>query len=314
MSTARAVLVAATALGALALPAAAWGAYAPKLDLRFDTRVAGAAPAVTSTMRQASGEEATRSIAARFPPGFTLNPGFAVVGCSGADVAANACTESSRLGQVDVVSMLGTATGPVHLTDDFRLFVPLRSLGFTVSVFGTIRALDDGSAEMLINDLPPVSATQARIALDGGPRAIFVNPRTCGRYTVGTRFVSHSGAAVAQSLPLDIEGCRVPPAVTSLRVTRRRVRLGARTTLSWRLAQPVRRTDVALQRMRGGVWRDLGTVRRGGAAGRHTLAVGRRWRGRALRAGRHRLVLRAIAADGGLSRARSVAFTVLARR
>jgi hypothetical protein len=57
-----------------------------------------------------------------------------------------------------------------------------------------------------------------------------------------------------------------------------------------------------------------GALRRTTSAGAHRLTFRARLRGRALRAGRYRLVLRATDAAGNHSTARRLAFTVVAGR
>ena len=311
MTGARRVAAALATLGVLAAPSTATGAYAPTAELAFDTYAPAVPPAVTSTMRQAAGEDPTRTIAARFPFGFTYNPALAVAGCGAADEMAATCPESSRLGTANVESPLGRAVGSVHLTTDFRLFVPLRALNgaYTQRVVGTIRALDDGSAEISFDNLPAVPVTESRIALQGGSRSIFVTPRDCGRYTVTTRFVSHAGAEVRRDLPVDISGCPVTPRIEALSVAPRRLRTGRRARVTWRLSTRARRTDVRLYRARRGLWRQVGGVRGPAAGGRNSLRIGPRFGGRRLRPGRHRLVLRAIG-DRAVSRARAVGFVV----
>ena len=301
------------ALGMLALPGPAAAAYEPKLELAFDSYAAGHAPAVTSVMRQSLGEEATRTIAARFPLDFTFNPTFAVAGCNAEQEQAADCPESSRLGLATVESPFGHGEGVVYLTTDFRLFVPFRAYGplYQYNVTGAIHGYDDG-AEIVFDGLPNVQVTEARIALDGGQRAIFINPRRCGAYSAGARFVSQSGVQVETTLPVSITGCSEALAISGARVHPRRVTAGGRPTLSWQLSRAAAFTEVALFRAARGLWRELASVRGPAAAGQNELRLPSRWRHRLQRPGRYRLRLRARAADAVISKASMTAFVIAA--
>jgi hypothetical protein len=302
------------ALVALVAPGVAAAIYRPTLALSFDRYGPAQAPAVTAIMRQRLGEDATRTIASRFPPDFTYNPDFAVVGCDAAHERAATCPPESRLGSVDIVSPLGRAGGGVYLTSDFRLFVPVSALGgiYRAPIDGKIHALADGSPEIVFDGLPKAPVTEARIALDGGPRAIFITPRRCGRYSAGARFVGYGGTQVALTLPLQISGCVAALGLDRVRVAPRRVLPGRRPRLSWRLSRAALRTELTLFRAKRGEWRELATTRAPAAAGRNQLRLPRRWRSPLRRVGRFRLVLRATAADGVVSRARTARFRVVA--
>jgi hypothetical protein len=306
------VVPAVLVLGALAAPGSAGAVYKPVVQLAFDTYAPAAAPAVTAVVTQASGEDTTRTIAARFPPGFTLNPGLAVTGCPAPAVASGSCPETSRVGSASVQTPYGPGSGGIYLTDDFRLFAHMIGLGglAEVRVLGAIRALDDGSAEITFDGLPRTPILESRLALDGGARGIFLNPRRCGRYEAGARFVSHAGEQVAAVLPLEITGCAPVPRITSVRVSPQRIQARRRAVLSWRLDRAASVTDVTLFRLAGTSWRQLGTASAPAAAGTNRLVIGRRFSGRVLRAGTYRLVLRARAGDGAVSRARAARMVV----
>lgn len=307
--TRRTALLALAAAMAAAVPSGADAAYSPTLELTFDRYEPAIAPAVTAVMRQQSGEDTTRTIAARFPPEFTLNPAFAVSGCTPAREQSDSCPPESRLGAVSIMSSFGPASGTLFLAEDFRIVASIQALGGLVRqrLTGRVRALDDGSPEVVFDDLPAVPVTESRIALDGGPRSIFITPRRCGRHEVGARFVSHDGAEVKMMHPLEIVGCPTP-----LRVAAVRIASGSdgKTIVRWRLTTAAAYTTVELYRRSRGAWRSLGVVRATGAAGRHRITVSPHWRGRRLRVGRHRVALRAITGDGAVSPARYARFAV----
>ena len=305
----RRALVALLACAPLAAAPAAEAAYRPVFSLKLsDTRPA-AAPAVTATLTQAMGESANRRIAVRYPPQFGFNPGFAVTGCTPSQEQADACPQSSRLGSSRAVTALGSFSGPVYITEDFRVLAYLRGLGGAIGqkFEGKLYLGPDGSVETVFDDLPNFSATFSEIAVEGGSRGILLTPRACGNYTVKGTFTSHAGETVTALVPVAIQGCVERPAITGLRARPRRFR--RRTTLSWRLSQPATRTTVSVQRLRRSGWRELRTLVASGRAGRNALRIS----GRRLRPGRYRFVLRAEGPNRLLSRSRSVRATRLRR-
>lgn len=310
--SARVAVAAALVAIALAGPSAAGAAYNPVVSLAFDTSAPAAAPAVTARLIQELGEDTTRTVAARFPPGISLNPRFAVKPCPGPAVESGTCPETSRIGTASVMTLYGPASGGIHLTEDFRLSLQMTALGglVTAPVVGAIRALDDGSAEITFDGLPRVQMTEARIALHGGSRAIFLNPRRCGRYEASARFVSHGGEQVTTVLPLEITGCSDALRITSVRVSPARIGGGRRAVLAWRINRAAAATDLALFRLSGATWRQVGSVSASAAAGANRLVIRRRFGGHTLSGGTHRLVLRARGSDGTVSRGRTVRLVV----
>ena len=161
---------------------------------------------------------------------------------------------------------------------------------------------------MGLEDLPQTPITGARLQLDGGNRGLVLNPRRCGRYDVGVRFASHAGAVVERRFPIEVDGCAATPAIAGVAVAPRRVTAGRSARLSWRLSGAATTQVTLLERSRGRGWRSLGTA----AAAASPFTIGPRWRGRRLRPGRYRIALRALAADGAVSRERTAALRITA--
>ena len=69
----------------LALSGSASAAYAPKLQISLDPATAGAPPAITSVVTQASGETASKTVTVSFPVGFGPQLGAKVNSCQQAD-------------------------------------------------------------------------------------------------------------------------------------------------------------------------------------------------------------------------------------
>ena len=287
----RAALVFAFALATAAAPARA--AYDPHFAVRVDPATPDTAPALTATITQAAGERATQSEHVRFPPQFGFNPDLRVARCTSADEHAGHCPDASRIGNAAAQTMLGDFAGPVYLTSDFRFVTFLRGFGGLVQqeVSGYLVLLADGSVESVLEGLPDIPATMARIAFDAGPRSLILTPRTCGTYTIAGQFTSHAGERADRAAPVQIAGCDSRPRIAEANAVWRRGRL----TVSWRLSEAGSATVVEVQRMtrtaRFVRWRRVRLVRAGAAAGanRVTLRVG---------AGRYQVVVRALSTRG----------------
>jgi hypothetical protein len=289
-------------LGFLLFAPTAEAAYDPAWSFHLsDTRPA-VAPAITSTLSQRSGESATRRVSVRYPPQFGFNPGFSAKGCAPEQEQADACPESSRIGTTRAVTVLGSFSGPVYLTEDFRVLAYLRGLGGAIGrkFEGKLYLESDGSIETVFDDLPNLQATFAEIAVEGGSRGLVLTPRRCGRYILTGSFTSHAGDRVTRTVPIDIADCAERPVISKLRTRPRRFR--RRTTVRWRLSQPASRTSVSVQRLGRAGWRELRTLDGPGRLGANSLRIS----ARRLRPGRYRFVLRAEGRGGMLSRSRSV--------
>jgi hypothetical protein len=309
------------AAAAMAAPGGAAAAYAPTLAVELGSTEPGVAPSLISTMTQSSGESATRTARVRYPPQFGFNPAFAVAGCTPAQEQAGACPEASRIGAARAQTPLGTFSGEVHFTTDFRLVIFLRDATGLIQqkVVGTFRVLEDGSREVVLDNLPNVPSTFSQVALEGGPKGILLNPRNCGTYSVRAQFESHAGEVATSEPSVEIAGCRSGPRITAVRVRPQRFPPSGGSSgkgkggaiVSWRLAETADRTDIALQRRTPESWRQLRTLRGPGDAGRNELRLTGRLHGRALSPGSYRVVLRAIGPDGAISPSRATRFRIL---
>src|SRR4051812_42343347 len=112
-----------TAALTLTLAATASAAYAPKLDVKIDPTTPKSPPAVTSTITQASGETASKTVKVSFPGGFALPPEpVSVGGCTADQEAQRACPEDSKIGAAHATaSVLGL---PVQLDGGVYYGVP----------------------------------------------------------------------------------------------------------------------------------------------------------------------------------------------
>lgn len=284
------------AVGALAVASpATHAAYAPHVDLTVPGAEGPGRPAALSTtITQAQGEEATRTVEATLPGTFGFNAAFAARGCPAADEQAGRCPASSRIGTVAADSSFGSATGPLYLTEDFRLHGVIEAYGglFRFPVDGVMEVLPGQRIVVRFAELPPVPTTRMQLALDGGDRTPLALPRDCGRHVITVRLVSAAGTEARGEGAVAVTGCRVLPVVSGVRF--------AGGVLRWRTSAA--RSSVTLLRLSAGRWHELGAR----AVRGHRLSIAGRWRGRTLAAGRYRASVVAIGDDGTRSFARSV--------
>lgn len=305
----RAVLLAVVAAAVLAPGAVAGAAYDPHVELTVTGDGPSAPAAVTATLTQSPGDEATRTVETTLPGTFGFNRGFALHGCAAADERAMRCPDSSRIGRVEAHSPFGDASGSVFLTEDFRLLVVAEAYGGLVRLqsAGIMEVLPGQRIVVRFDGLPDLPTSFIRLSLDGGERTPLALPRVCGTHTIEMRLVSRSGIERRSEHPVTVTGCLRLPVVGSPRLDRDHA---GRTVLRWRLRAGVDHTDIALERLAGGIWRPVGTRRVPARTGDDALALGRRWAGRRIGPGRYRLSLAAVAADGRRSLVRRVLWRV----
>lgn len=311
----RARAAAATALVLLCGAAPASAAYDPRLSVHLDPPRPAAPAALTVALTQRPGESATRSTRVGFPRDFLFNPLFAAAGCRRAQEEAGACPEESRIGRARAETALGTFAGPIHFADDFRLLVFLRGFGGLANekLVGYLLVRPDGGYDTVFDAMPDVAATYTELSLEGGPRALALTPRRCGRYALHGRFASHRGEEASPQAEVEITGCA--PTIRRARIKPRRFRAGkGEAVLSWDLSQAAG-TAIDLQRLKrvrqgGRRWRRVGSLAAEGRPGANDLPFDGRLAGRPLRPGAYRFVLTAADA-GGRSRPRRVPFRMV---
>lgn len=286
---------------AAAAPATAHAAYAPRVEIALSGTTPGGATGMRSTLLQAQGEEATRSVEATLPGAFGFNSGLTATGCPPAAEQAARCPEASRIGTLDAQSPFGSAHGSLFLTTDFRLHGVVDAYGglFRFVVTGVMRVLPGQAIVVRFDDLPPIPTTRMSLAIDSGARSPLALPRVCGTHEVAVRLESHGGTARTSTQAVTVGGCRaLTPAPLALRLDRRRIPAGGATTLRWRVRGAVSHTTVSLLHLEHGRWYDLGARRVRARPGANALRVGPRWRGRVLRTGAHRLEVATVGPDG----------------
>lgn len=288
------VALAIVVLALAALPARAVAAYAPHLAVTISPTAAGSHVALTTTLTQASGEDANRSVRFHMPVGFTLDG--AALGSLTACDDPSSCSTSSRIGTASAETPLGSFTGGVYLGTSQRFFVeldgPVPPLNYRFT--GTTSTRPDGGIDASFDQLPSFPTTRLQLALDGSPRSFLVAPTSCGDYEFSANFVSQNGAQSVDSSLVAVAGdCGSTPAfaMSGAGVSPRSWRRGRTTALRFVLSAPAQ-VEVTIRRV--GSRRVLQRRRRSAAAGLTRLAG----LARGLRAGHYVIRVRALSSDG----------------
>lgn len=202
----------ALAAAVLAAPAGAQAAYAPQLELTLDPATPLAAPAITGTVTQASGETATKKFTLSTPTEFRPNLTVNVASCSTADEQAWTCPEASRIGNASADANGVALSGPVHLSTEggtMRMLVFLSGLSGVVKqeLVGSLVVRADGGFDTVFDNLPNMQVQRITLALLGGDRSLVQNPRRCGTYTARADWESQQAEHASAEVPLTISGC-----------------------------------------------------------------------------------------------------------
>lgn len=193
--------------------------FEPGLSAAPASRVAGAPSgfAVSLSLPQSSdpavvGQSDLRRAVIRLPVGVRVNPSAAdgLEGCSPAQVALRSladpsCPDGSRVGSVSVVTPLLDAPleGAVYLAGPhdnpfdslLAVYLVAKGPGLIVKLAGRVETdLVSGQITAVFDDVPQLPFSLVRVAFDGGPRAVLVNPPLCGGYAVTGELTSWSGA------------------------------------------------------------------------------------------------------------------------
>ena len=304
------------ALCCAAVPAGANAAYAPRLAIELDTTERAAVPAITSTITQASGESATRSVRLVFPAGYETNLDAQVASCTTQQEAAEACPEASRLGSAEATASGVPLSGPVAFSSEgnqLRILVFLQGLGGLVKqkLVGTVEVGSDNRLKTVFDGLPDQLVNSVTLRFRGGDRGLVRNPRACGPVSFRGAFTSHRGEEAIAEAPVEITGCPTKPAITAAAVRPARVQAGRGLTVRWTLSEATRGTRVIVERRAPRGWYRMASLVGSGQAGSNRMAI----RGRRLRRpGAYRVSIRATNAAGVASDPRRVPFRVLPRR
>src|SRR5437588_5133393 len=184
-------------LALLASAPAAHAAYAPKLAIKVDPATPSSPAAITSTVTQASGETANKTVKVMFPAGFNGNSDAKVTPCTQQQEESDACPPASQVGNATAQTQLGSLSGPVYYeisqTQQPGLVVYLSGFGGLVKqkLLGTIAPVN-GRIQVTFDNLPNTPTTSFELALQGGDKALSLTPKTCGKATFDAAFTSQN--------------------------------------------------------------------------------------------------------------------------
>jgi len=195
-----------------------------------------------------------KNVTVAMPTGIALSPGgaAALTACSDAQLGLGSgaearCPASSKVGSVELVTpaIEGPLTGTIYLGEEkpgerFRVFVVVRAVGTTIKSAGVLRtSAATGRLSTVLEGLPPLSLSRMAMIFDGGSRALFATPLTCGTVSASARFVSYGGApAVEATGAAGVTSgpggspCSAPPFSPRLQISSSTSRAGQLTTFS----------------------------------------------------------------------------------
>jgi hypothetical protein len=300
----RAPLVLTVLAGALAAAPVAHAAYAPRLDVSIDPSAHATPSALTLTVTQAEGEDASRAFELQIPSGFAISVSGST--CSPSQEASFACPEDSRLGLAQAATPSGGAyTGGIYYGGGSKVVVLLTNGGVFAQPL-TLEGSAAGSA-LAFPSLPGALVTGLSLRFGGAPRALLTTPDACGTYVFVGRFTSAGGATLDTRAPVNVDGCTEnPPQISAIRVTPRVARAGRRAAVAFRLSEDAA-VEVRMRRIGHGGGRLVGRL--DGRAGANTLALATR----GARPGTYELALQATDPTG-LRRTRTTRLRIVRRR
>jgi hypothetical protein len=295
----RAAAVLAVVAGAIAA-APAHAAYAPHLDVTIDPSAHATPSALTVTVTQAEGEEASRAFALEIPSGFAVSVGGST--CSPSQEAAFACPEDSRLG---LAQASGGYSGGIFFGGGAKVIVLLSNGGLFPQPLTLEGTATPGA--LRFDDLPNAPVTGLSLRFGGAPRQLLTTPDGCGAYVFVGRFTSQSGATVQSTAPVNVDGCTEnPPQISDIGVKPRIARAGRQATVTFTLSEDAA-VEVRMRKIGHGRPKVVATLE--GRSGVNTLAVATR----GVRPGAYLLELQATDASG-LQRTKSTRLRVIRRR
>jgi len=207
--------------------------FAPGLAVTPASRLAGVPSgfAFELTLPQSDrpepiGQADVRRAVVTLPEGVRVNPAAAdgLAGCSVSQVALRSlaeptCPDGSRVGTVSIATPLLDAPleGAIYLAQPrvnpfdslLAVYLVARGPGLIVKLAGRVESDPlSGRLTAVFDELPQLPFSSVRLAFDGGPRAVLVNPPLCGRYVVGGELTSWSGAVRGVAAAFDVDaGC-----------------------------------------------------------------------------------------------------------
>lgn len=298
---------------ALAAAPAAHAAYAPKLEIQISPNTPDTPVAITSRIIQASGETANKTVKVTFPVGFAASTKNKLKPCTPEQESSNSCPPESQVGTGHAETGIANLDGPVFIqltpTSQLRLAVHLSGLGglITQKVYGDI-VLSGGRVNTVFDNLPNTATTLFELKLEGGAKALSVNPRTCGPGIFRAEFTSHNDEKATAEAKVEIAGCPTRPVVSAVSVSPRAFRAvqdfsdtqrrGYSTTLRYSLSEATNGARIKVQKRVGRRWRTAGSFIAGGEQGQNSVKFDGRVRGKPLKPATYRFLVQSTGRSG----------------
>jgi len=235
--------------------------FEPRLGLSMSEPIADSPTGLSLALSmpgEAEGSEqapaAASSATIKLPSGITISPGGAerLVACTDAQFGLHnedpvQCPEASRIGSAEFASealgepLVGTIyMGEEHPGERTRSFLVIPGPGFTLKMVSAMR-IDSATGRIatVMEGLPRVQVQRIGFEFDGGPKALFATPLSCGRATAAAKVTPYGGGpTVNTSASVEIgsaspgASCGPPPFSPQLLVSDTNPKAGAPTTIS----------------------------------------------------------------------------------
>jgi hypothetical protein len=289
--------------------AAPAGAFVPDLSVELSPPSVGKSPALTATISQPATDTPIERFTLTIPAGFTAATAPGAAACGSAQLTTNTCDENTQVG--DFAGHLSSSVpldGTINKTGDETFGMYVSILGGAVSqvVRGSLVSRDDGTLDLMFDELPALSITDLVLRFAGGDRSLIHTPARCGDYTLDGKFTSRRGEFAIDRSAIEIGGCANVPIIRAenVRFSDRRFRAGGspysgRTIIAWWLPQAVDRTNVLILRRADGRWRKIGRLVGTGNAGDNSLRWDGRLHGDKLEPGRYAVRIKPTGSNAG---------------
>jgi hypothetical protein len=306
---------------ALAMATPAGAAYAPQFSFTVDPATPDTAATITSTITQASGETASKTVSVTIPAGFSPNlPILGSIGkCPAEQDASIPCPGNSQIGTAtttvesfgQVFNLAGTAfyggPSPTNaLAQQLLIVLPDTPVG-PMKLLGTATPLPDASIQTVFDNLPNFLTTAFTLKLDGAT-SLLKTPVKCGTYNVTAAFTSQTGETATGTSPVNITGCTAggPPSTGPTSPTSP----GSPTATAVKVGAPrLARTGVVTFKLSAPAKVTVTVTRAGHRVARKKVAgkkgINRVKVGRKVRSGRYVVSIVAVDASGNTVRKRA---------
>ena len=291
-------------VAALFLVAAApASAFFPDLAVELSPPSVKKSPALTATISQPATDTPIERFTLSLPAGFTAKDAPGATSCDAGLLATNACPAESQIG-----TFSGSLGGTINKTGNETFGMYMSILGGAVSqvVHGSLVRRDNGTLDLVFEELPALPITNLVIHFAGGDRSLIRTPASCGEYILDGKFTSRRGELAIDRSKVEIGGCANVPVIRAenVRFSDRRFQAGgspydARTIIAWWLPQEVDHTNVLILRRVDGKWRKIGRLVGTGDEGDNKLRWDGRLHGDELKPGRYAIRIKPAGSNAG---------------